>query len=167
MLGMQAWCCARQCSQACSGTLRVLRQIPVTIIKPVVLSAGYNFAKKAISAMKAEATSLPCSMSSQLCVRRRIKEQLLKYLCVHEVIYLLYLSQKCQYSPGKTSPSSAPPQISAWGRNVRPSGGVRGFGLLGDYPCSCSAALHAWCSRADAEAQHPSWQAQVGHTTST
>lgn len=59
------------------------------------------------------------------------------------------------------------PQISAWGRNVRPSGGVRGFGLLGDYPCSCSAALHAWCSRADAEAQHPSWQAQVGHTTST
>lgn len=88
----------------------MLRQIPVTISKPVALSAGYNFAKKGISAMKAEAMSLPCSMSSQLCVRRRIKEQLLKYLCVCKVLYLLCLSQKCQYSPGKTSPSSALPR---------------------------------------------------------
>lgn len=38
--------------------------------------------------MKAEATSLPCSMSSQLCVRRRLKEQLLKYLCVHKSSFI-------------------------------------------------------------------------------
>lgn len=128
MLGMQPWChnlelsCARWCSQAGLGTFRVLRQIPVTISKPVVLSAGYNFAKMGISAMKAKAMSLPCSVSSQLCVRRRLKEQLLKYLCVHKVLYLLCLSQKCQDSAGKKSPSSALPKsqpgAEMWGQVV-------------------------------------------------
>lgn len=57
------------------------------------------------------------------------------------------------------------PKISAWGRNVGPSSGVRGFALLGNYPCSCSAALAARCSRADTEAQRLSWQARDGHIT--
>lgn len=110
MLRMQPWCwnlalsCARRRSQAGSGTFQVLMQIPVTISKPVFLSAGYNFAKKGISAMKAEATSLPCSVPSHLCVRRRLKEQLLKYLCVHKVLYLPCISQKCQDYCGKNPP---------------------------------------------------------------
>lgn len=110
MLRMQPWCwnrdlsCARQCSEAGSGTFQVLRQIPLTISKPVFLSAGYNFAKKGISAMKAEAMSLPYSVPSHLCVRRRLKEQLLKYLCVHKVLYLPCISRKCQDYYGKNHP---------------------------------------------------------------
>lgn len=128
MLRMQPWCwnlelsCAKWCSQAGSGTFWVHMQIPVPISKAVFLSAGYNFAKKGISAMKAQAMSLPYSMSSQLCVRSTLKEQLLKYLCVHKVLYLLCLSQKYQDSPGKKSPSSALPKsqpgAELWGQVV-------------------------------------------------
>lgn len=116
----------------------VLRQIPVTISKPMFLSAGYSFAKKGISAMKAQATSLPYSMSSQLCVRRKLKEQLTKYLWVHKV---LSRSVRTLLTSSVTLLSS--PKISVWGRTVGPSGGVRGLAVLGDYPCSCSASLAA------------------------
>lgn len=170
---MQPWCwnlelsCAKWCSQAGSGMFWVLRQIPATISKPVFLLAGYNFAKKGISAMKAQATSLPYNMSSQIYVRSMLKKQLLKYFCVHKVLYLLCLSQKYQDSPGKKITLLCSPKISAWGRTVGPSGGVRGLALLGDYPCSCSAALAALCSTADAGAQHPSWQGHNWHMTGT
>lgn len=108
MIGMQPWCCARQCSQAHSGTLQVLRQIPVTISKPVFLSSECNFAKKGISAMKAEATSLPCSMSSQLCQEEAKGAAAKIFMCVQSALSFLSFLEMSVLSWKKKSPSSAP-----------------------------------------------------------
>lgn len=117
MLGVQPWCynlelsCARQCSQAGSGTFWVLRQIPVIISKPVFWSAGYNFAKKGDFCNEGRSNILAMQhVLSALCQEEAKGAAAKIFMCAQKFFYLLRLSQKHQDSPGKKSPSSALPK---------------------------------------------------------
>lgn len=131
--------------------------------KLVFLSAAYNFAKKGmISGRKAEAvSSLGRGVLSAL--RREDAEgkaAKLFVVCTKKFMSSSSFPEVLGPSWKKTAPLCSP-NISAWGRNVNLSSGVRRFELLGKYPRSRPAAFAALAQllRAAAGAQCPSRQA--------